>query len=593
MAQNVHRLSLMSLFIGNAIAQKPAPTEVRPSSQTRNDKELHDIIVYERWTDRLLASRALLQSLNQSEEQRTQAQRHHWEKFEEDFPVAWDWLLQDGGSDFPEWFSSQNPVAIEQKLILRALSDLASAASELRREFDAIRKGELGPNDARGLELYAKACEQRRAQRLRTVLAQSPKIIFTRHRTLRPSFFAYTEGQSDAQNERHFLPGSSLCLCDADGKFLRRLGFDQVHAIHPAVMDDGRVIYTRWDYNDRGQIFPQGLFQMNPDGTGQTEFYGNNSWFPTTIAHARGIPGTQKTVAIFTGHHTAQTGKLGILDPSKGRQENSGAQLIAPLRPTPAERIDAYGQNGELFQYPYPLSETEFLVTYAPLGWQSEGSQGRRSALARFSLYWMDLDGRRELLTSDPNLPCTQPVPLVARTPPPQRSSLVDYRKTTGTYYEQDVYAGPGLQGVPRGTIKRLRAVALEYRDAARQRFTGSGPARPQPSAATGVGMNALPVSGIETAFSLRGDDNVDRRARRKWSDAYLVLTQSRPEEREPEPGRFRGDYRGRLVNWIGSQSVPTLLPPHFAGAASSELMRLLERGHKNAGRAGEAGLLD
>ena len=111
-------------------------------------------------------------------------------------------------------------------------------------------------------------------------------------------------------------------------------------------MDDGRVIYTRWDYNDRGQIFVQPLFQMNPDGTGQTEFYGNNSWFPTTIAHARGIPGTQKVLAILCGHHTPQAGKLAVIDPARGRQENAGVQLVAPVRDTPAERTDAYGQAG-------------------------------------------------------------------------------------------------------------------------------------------------------------------------------------------------------------------------------------------------------
>ena len=87
---------------------------------------------------------------------------------------------------------------------------------------------------------------------------------------------------------------SNLYTCDPGGRFLRRLGFDQVHTVFPSVLADGRVVYTRWDYNDRGQVFPQALFQMNPDGTGQTEFYGNNSWFPTTIAHARGIPGTGK-----------------------------------------------------------------------------------------------------------------------------------------------------------------------------------------------------------------------------------------------------------------------------------------------------------
>ena len=64
------------------------------------------------------------------------------------------------------------------------------------------------------LELYVRACEQRRALRLQTVLRQAPRIVFTKHRTIRPSFFAYTEGQSDAQNERHFRPGAALCLLE-------------------------------------------------------------------------------------------------------------------------------------------------------------------------------------------------------------------------------------------------------------------------------------------------------------------------------------------------------------------------------------------
>ena len=76
------------------------------------------------------------------------------------------------------------------------------------------------------------------------------------------------------------------------------------------MLHDGRVIYTRWDYNDRGQIFPQSLFQMNPDGTKQTEFYGNNSWFPSVLLHARAIPGSETIVAIATGHHADQSGKL-------------------------------------------------------------------------------------------------------------------------------------------------------------------------------------------------------------------------------------------------------------------------------------------
>ena len=60
---------------------------------------------------------------------------------------------------------------------------------------------------------------------------------------------------------------SNLYTCDKDGQYLRRLSFDQVHTNFPTVLEDGRVIYTRWDYNDRAQIYPQPLFVMNYDGT--------------------------------------------------------------------------------------------------------------------------------------------------------------------------------------------------------------------------------------------------------------------------------------------------------------------------------------
>jgi len=253
---------------------------------------------------------------------------------------------------------------------------------------------------------------------------------------------------------------SNLYTCDKDGRFLRRLSFDQVHTNFPTVLEDGRVIYTRWDYNDRAQIYPQPLFVMNYDGTAQTEFYGNNSWFPTTILHARGIPGTQKLLAILSGHHTHQRGKLAIIDPARGRQENSGTQLIAPIRKTDAVRIDAYGQDGDQFQYPYPLDEKQFLITYTPC------HSGNRNYKKPYGIYFMNVDGQRELLVWDKNISCNQPIPLAPRAQPHLRPSIVDYRKSSGAYYIQDIYQGPGLKGIERGTVKKLRVVALEFRAA-------------------------------------------------------------------------------------------------------------------------------
>ncbi len=263
---------------------------------------------------------------------------------------------------------------------------------------------------------------------------------------------------------------SNFYTCDAQGRFLRRVSVDQVTVNYPKLLDDGRIVYTRWDYNDRGQIFPQPLFQMNADGTGQTEFYGNNSYFPTTIMHARGIPGDDKVVAIAAGHHTYQHGKLVLLDRGKGTQENAGATLLAPIRETPADKIDQYGQVGELFQYPYPLDDTTLLCSYVPEG-------GAWSYPVPFGLYWFDFDGNRELLAYDPAISCGQPIVLAEREMPTTRPSQVDLSKDTGEYYVQDVYEGPGLEGIERGTIKSLRVVALEFRGAGIRSNGNSGPA--------------------------------------------------------------------------------------------------------------------
>jgi hypothetical protein len=475
--------------------------------------------------------------------------------------VAADWALQD------------NP-GREKDAVRRVIDSLGQEARALRARLATLDVEEVPASDPRWMQLYLGACERRRAERLAPYREMLQRVVFTKHYNLGGSHYAYTEGQSDAQRERHFKPGAALCVlqmdglygtvetliedkggvirdpdvsydasrilfawkkslneddyhlydyhlsrgstrqlteglgfadyegaylpsgdivfnstrcvqtvdcwwtevsnlytCDGDGRYLRRLSFDQVHTNYPTVTHDGRVIYTRWDYSDRGQIYPQGLFQMNPDGTGQAALYGNNSWFPTTILHARGIPGSQKIVCVFSGHHSHQRGQLGILDPSRGREEADGAQLIAPVRETRPVRVDAYGQTGAQFQYPYPLSETAFLVTLDPLG------SGRRRYERPYAIYWINIDGERELLVSDPAISCNQPVPLRPRPVPHQRPQQVDYRTETATVFLQDIYQGPGLKGVERGRIKGLRVVALGFRAAGIGSNRNRGPA--------------------------------------------------------------------------------------------------------------------
>ena len=489
--------------------------------------------------------------------------------------ILHDWLTQDCGSAATKCFSATDGCDLERQAVETVLQETPN--TQIQAELTKLAAEKTPGNDPRWRSLYARACGARRAARLSNLLRETPKIVFTKHYNLGGSHYAYTEGQSDAQSERHFVPGAALCMlemaggkvkvstliddpkgvirdpavsydgkrilfawkksdreddyhlyemdvatrkirqltfglgfadyegcylpngdivftstrcvqivdcwwtevsnlymCNADGKFLRRVSFDQVHSNYPQVLPDGRVIYTRWDYNDRGQLYPQPLFQMNSDGTGQTEYYGNNSWFPTTIAHARAIPGSDQLIAIATGHHCIQTGALIMIDAKKGSRESSGVTLVAPLVEDKSDRryrrVDGYTGFDGHFGYPFAINEKEYVASYS-------ATQTRRDSKDGFGLYYVRQDGARELLVDDPKLSCNQPVPLAARPLPTVRPSTVDYRQETGTYYVQDVHIGPGLQDVPRGTVKKLRVVALDFRAAGVGSNGNGGPA--------------------------------------------------------------------------------------------------------------------
>lgn len=286
---------------------------------------------------------------------------------------------------------------------------------------------------------------------------------------------------------------SNLYRMDPDGLRVRRLAVDQVHTLYPQTLADGRLVYTRWDYNDRGQNYPHPVFAMRPDGQDQRAFYGGNSWFPTSLLHTRGIPGSHKAVSVAAGHHTLQQGKLVVLDPGVGRDEGAGMEFVAPRRVVPYERVDAAMQDGELFRYPYPLSEQEFLVSYKPA-----------HGVDRFGLYWMDADGARELLHADAELDVARMVPLGLKPEVARLDDEVDVSRSTGTYYVHDVYLGTGLAGVPRGTAKTIRVVELDYRAAGVGQTYNSGEG--------GGSLNSAPVAVANGSWDVKrilGDADV------------------------------------------------------------------------------------
>ncbi len=257
---------------------------------------------------------------------------------------------------------------------------------------------------------------------------------------------------------------SNLYVMNADGSGMRQLCFDQDHNFHPVVLNDGQVLYHRWDYTGISHIFLRQLMVMNPDGSGQRAVYGSNSWFPNSLYFPRPIPGHRDgLISILSGYHGVhRMGRLVVIDTGRGWQETDGIVHEIPRRGRPirtAIRDNLVDQDWPKFLHPWPLGrdgrpETSgkyFLVACRP------------TAKHAWGIYLVDVFDNMVLVREEPGCALLEPVPLAARRKPPVLPSRMDTERTDGVVYLHNIYAGPGLAGVPRGTIKRLRVMAYHY----------------------------------------------------------------------------------------------------------------------------------
>lgn len=248
---------------------------------------------------------------------------------------------------------------------------------------------------------------------------------------------------------------TNLYLRGLDGS-IRQLTVDQDHDWCPSILNDGRVLYLRWEYTDLPHSNSRILFRMNPDGTDQKEYYGTNSYFPNSFFYARPVPGhSTKVVGIATGHHgTARSGRLLILDPGVGHVEAGGVVQEIPGRGrrVPATIFDNLVDGvWPQFLHPYPLSETTILVAARP---RPESPWG---------IYLVDIFDNRVLIKEAPGRALLEPIPLRRTRRPPTIPDRVDPSRRDAVVFLSDVYAGEGLRGIPRGTVKRLRLLSYHF----------------------------------------------------------------------------------------------------------------------------------
>lgn len=242
----------------------------------------------------------------------------------------------------------------------------------------------------------------------------------------------------------------TLFVMESDGSNPRQLSFNVFNDFNPSVLPDGRIIYSRWEYNERSVTSLHNPFTMLPDGTNVEPYYGNATIRPNVVMFPRAVPNSRKVMALFTAHHGQTHGPIGLIDVRRGIDGEAPLTLLTPNVPITGEKAEdsRYGW----FSDPQPLSEDTYLCSYTPTV---------QPWLPRtWALYVGDRHGNLGLVYRDPDISCAEPVPLVQRPCPPKMAPApvdTDAADATARLLLLDVYQG--LTGVPHGEARYLRVL--------------------------------------------------------------------------------------------------------------------------------------
>ena len=268
----------------------------------------------------------------------------------------------------------------------------------------------------------------------------------------------------------HSLTVANLYRIDADGGRLRPLSQGALSEFCPTVMNDGRILYNRWEYVDKGAGAVQSLWAMWPDGSRSEAIYGANIGTPAVFNQARQVPGRNDLiVCLGAGHSPGNVGAILLVDRHKNKLSPEAMTVLTPgslpkgnwgLRQTRNGRwvIDVYGP---WYCDPSPLCDPAhdslagkfFLVSCNPDKlWNDPAGYG---------IYLLDVFGNRVPIYADADISCFQARLLQPRTAPPAIPDAwppADGRDAQqATLVVSDVYRG--LDGVAPGTVKYLRVM--------------------------------------------------------------------------------------------------------------------------------------
>ena len=318
----------------------------------------------------------------------------------------------------------------------------------------------------------------------------------------------------------------NLYLMGPNGENARQLTFEQDADWYPTVVPDGKIMYLRWEYTDIMHYYSRIMMTMNPDGTNQRAIYGSQSLWPNAMFYARPLPDAPgQFSAVVSGHHgVSGTGKLTIFDTNKGYAHADGVIQYIPgygkkvthvtvdqLYPTVKKDLlkifpdlqdvvtklindhmpnsaksgkDYHELNNDFFNKCYPrlrdyypdemaldLDQVangvypQFYQPY-PVSAQYYLTVAQLTGRSDWGLYLVDTFDNFVPIKADDAANfkyAIEPYPLKKRERPPIIPDRVNLHDKEATCYIQNIYRGPGLKGVPVGTVDSLRLFTYAY----------------------------------------------------------------------------------------------------------------------------------
>jgi hypothetical protein len=227
----------------------------------------------------------------------------------------------------------------------------------------------------------------------------------------------------------------------ADGEDIHPLSFANLSEWTPAVMRDGRILWTRSEYIDKGADFGHTLWATRPDGAHPELIFGNNT--PNCYINGHEVPGTREILCTIFSHGGDHNGPLGLIDLARASGP-SDTNAVSNITPDTTPHYNMNWPRYECWRDPVPITRDYFLASHAPAD--------------RFGLYLVDRYGNRELLYLDPAIGSMSPSLLRPQTRPPVLGPIapVPADPQFGQFTVADVYQG--LEpAVARGKIKFIR----------------------------------------------------------------------------------------------------------------------------------------